>query len=676
MSCHSEPAKNLLLISRAVIDSSQAQNDNFANFSCPSMKTTLQFGGNAILQRELRASLRSARPFALLALYVAVLGAITLSLFPANQQISIDRAPSGENIGKELFGHFIGIQALMILIILPAIASGAISQEREQRTLEPLLLTPLTPLQIVWGKAVGVLSLAGLLLLSTLPLTSLCFLLGGVSPGELVMAYLMLMGLALFTTSIGVYCSARWTNTVKATLACYAMLPFFFAFLVLFGGLGILLSAVMLVFAICGAIVRMWYKWGEKPSGQSTLSHRLGMLWPVLLWIGVPIVTLLLMFLLLADQNAGSIAFGVFGVVYFVFISQIGLQQAAREIARAPEPTIPARQKLEDLQNEWQLATGINDTYLPDAHASAATVSAPRSTPEPAGVWRGSNKSTYGVAPFLPDKLNPVFAKDMRSGVLGKFDYLWRFSYIVVIASQLLLIFLAPPPPTPSVAGEATWFSILAKLHLMVLIVAGAWLGARAIAPEHEQQTLGQLVMTPLSAGQIVSGKISAVMLYTAYVFMLGLPTTLLLAALGAVNWRSALSLVAIQIVLGAFAAAWGLYCSIIMVTTRRALGTALGGVFCLFGSSMMFNALIDFGLLLRNDQLLFSPNAVRFVSALLSPLQLLDVVLAPIAGNMLRSTPALLGMAMPVSLLLYLSLAVLLLLLTSRKFRKYADTI
>ena len=138
--------------------------------------------------RELRASLRNTRPFALIALYVAVLGAIVVSQFPANQEIQITLASNSGSKGKELYWTFVLAQAVLIFLILPAIAAGALSQEREQRTLEPLLLTPLTPLQIVWGKAVGVLSLAGLLLVSTLPLTSLCFLLGGVSPGELAAA--------------------------------------------------------------------------------------------------------------------------------------------------------------------------------------------------------------------------------------------------------------------------------------------------------------------------------------------------------------------------------------------------------------------------------------------------------------------------------------------------------
>jgi ABC-type Na+ efflux pump permease subunit len=127
-----------------------------------------------------------------------LLGAIVVSQFPGN--VEIDLQSDGGAKGQGLFRTLVWGQVALILAILPALSTGALAQERERQTLQPLLLTPLSPLQIVWGKAGGVLSLVGLLLLATLPLTSLCFLLGGVSPGMLVAAYAGILGLAIFTT--------------------------------------------------------------------------------------------------------------------------------------------------------------------------------------------------------------------------------------------------------------------------------------------------------------------------------------------------------------------------------------------------------------------------------------------------------------------------------------------
>ncbi len=144
------------------------------------MDATFLPSGNPVLTRELRVLLRNARTFALLAIYVSVLGAVVMSNFPGDRTVSFEGGRA--EMGRGLFVTFFMAQLVLVLVLVPGLATGALAQERERRTLEPLLLTPMTPLGIVWGKAAGVLALTGLLLLSTLPLSSLCFLLGGVSP--------------------------------------------------------------------------------------------------------------------------------------------------------------------------------------------------------------------------------------------------------------------------------------------------------------------------------------------------------------------------------------------------------------------------------------------------------------------------------------------------------------
>jgi ABC-type transport system involved in multi-copper enzyme maturation permease subunit len=661
------------------------------------MNSTFQPSGNAVLMRELRASLRNARPFALIALYVAVLGAIVVANFPANQDIQITIAQGSSGRGKDLYWIFVLVQAALIFVVLPAIASGALAQEREQRTLEPLLLTPLTPLQIVWGKAAGVLSLGGLLLLGTLPLTSLCFLLGGVSPGELVAAYVALLGLALFTASIGIYCSAKWTNTIHATLWCYFLLPFFIMFLALFSGIGVIVAALALLGFVIHRVARSCSAWGARRKGQESTPQpaRLASLWSWLGWLVAIAVAVFLLYVIAADNNIGSMAFGVFSIIYLIFISQVALQQAAREIVRPQEPTGSSRQKMQDFRAEWQQAMAVPAPYLPDpalldAEREAKRREYERNVKELAADFKidptlsPPDKPTYKEAAFLSDKINPICAKDLRSGLLGKFVYLLRFSYLAVIGSEVLLILFAAALPAQPLSQEWTWFSDWAVSHLVALLVAGAWLGARSIAPEHEQQTLSQLIMTPLTPMQIVSGKIQAVLLYTLYVLMLGLPLSILLAVVKVVSWRAALALIAIELVFGPVAAAWGMFCSMHGKSTRRALTLSLGGVFIIAIGGYLFDNGVQQGLKLIYGRALISEKFGDILSALLSPLKLLSEILnpsafiaaVPISGN---STPA---PAFPVTAVLFLSLglwaavAALLFWLTARAFARYADTV
>jgi len=143
--------------------------------------------------------------------------------------------------------------------------------EREQRTFEMLRGTILRPRAIVWGKLVSSVSFVALLLTSSLPLLSLCFLLGGVSPGEVFFAYLLLVGDAFLFGAIGLCWSAYAANTATATVLSYATLIAFFvvtapfAAPVVFGNgfnSSFGLCALNPVGAVTGAIVQeRYYSW-------------------------------------------------------------------------------------------------------------------------------------------------------------------------------------------------------------------------------------------------------------------------------------------------------------------------------------------------------------------------------------------------------------------------------
>ncbi|HEY3415742.1 MAG TPA: ABC transporter permease, partial [Armatimonadota bacterium] len=66
--------------------------------------------------------------------------------------------------------------------ITPAVSAGTITGEREQETLEPLLLTRLSTVNIVLGKLISSQSIVIVLMLCSLPFQVAAVMLGGVSP--------------------------------------------------------------------------------------------------------------------------------------------------------------------------------------------------------------------------------------------------------------------------------------------------------------------------------------------------------------------------------------------------------------------------------------------------------------------------------------------------------------
>jgi ABC-type transport system involved in multi-copper enzyme maturation permease subunit len=100
-------------------------------------------------------------------------------------------------IGNPLFTGVKKIVAALIIFVTPALTSGSIALEQEQRTFEFLLMTRLSEAGIIWGKLLAALSFPGILVLCSLPVTALAFLFGGVSLWQFIavaMGILLLLG--------------------------------------------------------------------------------------------------------------------------------------------------------------------------------------------------------------------------------------------------------------------------------------------------------------------------------------------------------------------------------------------------------------------------------------------------------------------------------------------------
>ena len=191
------------------------------------------FFDNPVVTKELRGRMRGSRTYWLLFGYVLLLSLILFFSYLgwwAQHSSDMDNGGSsaGFTVGRTFFKILFYSQAVMMALITPALTAGAISVEREQRTFELLRGSILRPGAIVWGKLASSVSFVVLLLTSSLPLLSLCFLLGGVSPGEVFFAYLLLIGDAFLFGAIGLCWSAYAANTATATVLSYLTLIVFF----------------------------------------------------------------------------------------------------------------------------------------------------------------------------------------------------------------------------------------------------------------------------------------------------------------------------------------------------------------------------------------------------------------------------------------------------------------
>lgn len=182
---------------------------------------------NPVLTKELRVRMRGARAYWILFGYLGILSLLLwFQYFAWLNAVHTSGAGASEasRLGSEIFTYLLVAQMFLVLFITPAITSGALTIEKEQRTLEMLTLTRIPRHSIILGKLLSAVSFTALLIVSSLPLISICFMLGSIDPKMVVSTYIeMLMGSVLIG-AVGLMWSSVLKTTTAAVMSTYACL--------------------------------------------------------------------------------------------------------------------------------------------------------------------------------------------------------------------------------------------------------------------------------------------------------------------------------------------------------------------------------------------------------------------------------------------------------------------
>jgi ABC-type transport system involved in multi-copper enzyme maturation permease subunit len=218
----------------------------------------MYFIENPVMQWELLVNLRRKRAFLLLLAYQVLLAAVVYFAWPQDQRLDLTSNPEQARKLVDLF--FLG-QYVLASMMAPSFAAGAITGEKERQTYEMLLASPLRPAAIVLGKMVASLTHLAVLIFASLPIVMLCLPLGGVSPYEVMAAYLGLIVSVITFGMISVACSSYFKRTSASLVVSYLLiLPLALAGVLLwnwlsnFGQLRLLLTITVLpgiAIAVC-----------------------------------------------------------------------------------------------------------------------------------------------------------------------------------------------------------------------------------------------------------------------------------------------------------------------------------------------------------------------------------------------------------------------------------------
>lgn len=201
---------------------------------------------NPVLMKELKLRFRAFKSFSGLMFYLAVLIIFVSGFLLVFTDFSVSGffKPSQSFL---MFAVLSVLQMALVMFITPGLTAGSISTEREKQTLNILLTTTQTSSQIIIGKLLSSVAFLILMLIAGLPLYSMVFLFGGVSPWQFMTMFFFYFVTLIAIGSIGIMFSTLTKRTIVSMIATYGSMIFLGGITLFFFFIGFYLDEIMTV---------------------------------------------------------------------------------------------------------------------------------------------------------------------------------------------------------------------------------------------------------------------------------------------------------------------------------------------------------------------------------------------------------------------------------------------
>ncbi|TET33286.1 MAG: hypothetical protein E3J72_17055 [Planctomycetota bacterium] len=183
-----------------------------------------RFLGTALLEKDLVFYCVRKRYYAILG---AMLGALFLA-FVIHVVSFGDLASATETIRQFGFSFF-AYQAALLFLLGPFFSANAFISEKERNCLGLLYLTSMGKVGIVVGKFLSRFILLELFAAACLPMAVACLFIGGISPREIFILFILVSLMNLLACALGTLLSLVLYRTLVAAMVTYIVLAFLFA---------------------------------------------------------------------------------------------------------------------------------------------------------------------------------------------------------------------------------------------------------------------------------------------------------------------------------------------------------------------------------------------------------------------------------------------------------------
>jgi len=180
----------------------------------------------AIADKELRSYFASPIAYIIIGLFSLLFGwffYMYLMVFVQQSEQMMQFGGGAANINQQMIRGVLLNSSVIILFVMPMITMRTYSEEKRSGTIELLLTSPLTDLQIILGKFFGALGLYVAMLFVTLLYIGILFVYGNPEWRPIVAGYLGLLLMGSCFISAGLLISSVTKNQIVAGIVTFAV---------------------------------------------------------------------------------------------------------------------------------------------------------------------------------------------------------------------------------------------------------------------------------------------------------------------------------------------------------------------------------------------------------------------------------------------------------------------
>jgi ABC-2 type transport system permease protein len=183
----------------------------------------------AIAHKELKSYFASPVAYIIMGCWALLFGYFFVAILQffvrqSMQMSQFTQGPGAVNVNQQLIRPLVAQNLpILILFLLPAVTMRTYSEEKRSGTIELLLTSPLTDMQIILGKFLGAMALYGVLLGITLLHVGLLFVYGRPEFKPIITTYLGLILMGGCFIAVGLFISSLTKNQIVAFVATFAV---------------------------------------------------------------------------------------------------------------------------------------------------------------------------------------------------------------------------------------------------------------------------------------------------------------------------------------------------------------------------------------------------------------------------------------------------------------------